>query len=67
MNFQITPAPTKEIAIGINISDFTIDSYLTLSNNIAIISPKKTVRGTKNAIHKALFRKEISIVSLVKQ
>jgi hypothetical protein len=53
--------------MGINISDFTIDSYLTLSNNIAIINPKKTVRGTKNAIHKALFRKEVSIISLVKQ
>ena len=40
-HFQITPAPTKEIAIGIKIIDFAIDPHQTLSAKFAITNPKK--------------------------
>ena len=42
MKFQITPAPTNEIAIGRNISDLAIFSHRLRSANVATSRPKIT-------------------------
>ena len=49
MNFQITPAPTNEIAIGIKMIDFAIVPHQILSARLAITNPKKVLKvGTIN-------------------
>ena len=43
MNFQITPAPTNDIAIGIKIIDLAIGPHQILSAKFAITSQKKVL------------------------
>ena len=48
---QMTPAPTKEIAIGMKMRDFASGSYFTRSASRAISTPSTTVPETMSRIH----------------
>src|SRR5690606_130649 len=48
---QITPAPTKEIAMGMKIMALARDSYFTRSARTANNRPKPTVPETISRIH----------------
>ncbi len=55
MNFQITAAPTKEIAIGMKIRDLAILPHQMRSVSTAMIRPKKVAAaGTTSSQRKLL-------------
>ena len=56
MNFQITPAPTKEIAIGIKIMDLAIVPHQTRSARFAITKPKNVLSVGTIKSHPKLFK-----------
>ena len=55
MNFQIIPAPTKEIAIGKKIKLFAADSNLTRSARTAATKPKPVDNKVTTMTHQRLF------------
>jgi len=54
MKFQITPAATKLMAMGMKIRAFTAVSYRTRSDKTAISSPKTTATPVKKTIHRTV-------------
>ena len=66
MKFQITPAPTMEIAIGKKINDLAIFSKRLRSANTATNKPKTIAREAPKIIHKRLLRKAVIMVRSVK-
>ena len=55
MNFQMIPAPTKEIAIGRKMRLFAADSNLTRSARTAAIKPKPVDNKVTTMTHQRLF------------
>ena len=64
-NFQIMEAPTKEMAIGIKISDLATDSRRIRSRRIANNKPSPVVIIGVKRIQKIVFLKTIRILSSV--
>ena len=56
MNFQITAAPTKEIAIGMKISDFAMLPHQIRSVSAAAIRPKTVESAGTNKSHRKLLK-----------
>src|SRR5579859_1244628 len=66
MRFQMTPAPTNEMAIGMKIAAFAMLSMRTRSTSTAMISPKNTVAAVPSTSHNRLFRSTSSMLESVK-
>ena len=52
----MTLAPTKEIAMGININVFANTPHQTLSAKVAMVNPKKVQVVGTTISHKKLFK-----------
>ena len=65
--FQMTAAPTMEMAMGMKINALLKRSYLLRSANTAINSPNTTVTIAPNGIqNRMLLRNAVNMLRLVK-